>query len=141
VTNVTIDPTHVRPLVGSTVIPKTAGEASDVGTTVYFSDDDTVLETDANDAATVTGRVGMIVAGGRHEPSGAIAEGERVTVLEFGRVSLGPDADLDITKQYFASDTKGLIGDVAGTVTRRLGAPESSEVFFFNPDAASATSS
>ena len=68
--NVTIDPTHVRPLVGSTVIPKTAGEASDVGAIVYFLDDETVMETDADTAGTVTGRVGMIVAGGRHEPSG-----------------------------------------------------------------------
>lgn len=139
-TDVTINPKHIRPLVGSTVVPKTAGEAMDVGDLCYPTDDETVMQTDADTAATLTGRVFLVVAGGAHDPDGAIAEDERVTVLEFGRVSLGPDADLDVSKQYFASNNKGKFGDTAGTVTRRVGAPESSEVLFFNPDAASATS-
>lgn len=138
--NLTINPKHVRPLVGSTLVPKTAGVAMEVGQLVYFYADDEVRLTDADTAATVTGRVGQIVAGGRHEPTGAIIVGERVTVLEFGRVSYGPDANMDLSKQYFVSNTTGLMNDVPGTVTRRVGAPESSEVFFFNPDAASATS-
>jgi hypothetical protein len=139
-TDVTINPKHVRPLVGSTVVPKTCGVTATVGDIVYFYGDDEVRKTDADTAGTVTGRVGQIVAGGRHEPSGAIAVGERVTVLEFGRVSYGPDANLDLTKQYYVSNTAGKMGDVTGTITRRLGAPESSEVFFFNPDAVAATS-
>lgn len=132
--DIVINPKHVRPLLPSSVIPKTAGFAGQVGDFVYFSDDDTVEKTDADTAATVAGKIGQIVSAGRHEPSGAFAEGERVGVLTWGRVSYGPDANLDLTKPLFISNTPGKAADAAGTNSKRIGSPESSEVFFLDSE-------
>lgn len=131
--NVTITPNQIKPLVGSTVEPRTAAVAMTVGDLVYPSGDDNVNLTDADTAATVSGLVGIIVAGGRHEPSGAIIAGERVTVLWFGRVYLGDSANLDRTKAYFVSNTAAKLSDTPGTNPRRVGAPETSRIFFWNP--------
>jgi hypothetical protein len=141
-TVVTINPVHVRPLVGSIVRPATADETMVVGDLVYVSDGDDVLvkKTDADTLATVTGRIYQVVAGGRHMTNGAIIQGEAVTILEWGRVSWGPDVDLDVTAQYFVSNTAGKVDTAAGTNTRRIGSPETVEVFFFNPEAVAAPS-
>jgi hypothetical protein len=136
-TTVTINPKHVRPLDGSTVVPGyIAAEAMDVGDVVYVSDatNKKVSQTDANSQATVKNKLYQVVAGGRHAPSGAIGVNEAVTLLEFGRVAWGDAADLDVTKQYYASDTKGGVEDAAGSNPRRLGQPEAKNVFFWNPE-------
>lgn len=136
-TTVAINPRHVRPLVGSVVIPGAKAAANmEVGDLVYMSDgaNKLVSLTDADTLATVKNKIYQVVAGGRHNPTGAIVTGEAVTLLEFGRVSWGPDADLDVTKQYFASNTAGGVEDAAGTNSRRIGQPETDEIFFFNPD-------
>jgi hypothetical protein len=139
-TDLTLTVRYVRPLVGSTVVPKTAGEAMTVGDLVYPFSDDTVKKCDADTFATVNGQVWMVVAGGRHEPDGAIITNERVTCLEFGRVELGPDQSLLDAAHYFASNTAGKIADAAGTVPRRIGSPESDHVLFFNPNTVAPTS-
>ena len=139
-TDILLNPLHVRPLSGCTLVPKTFNSASGVvGDWVYF-DNDTVLLTDADIAATVTGLVGMIITGSRHERSGALIQGERVDVAIFGRVAVGSEANLDESKQYFISNTPGKLSDTPGTVVRRVGAPESPGVFFINPASAPATS-
>ncbi|MBZ0293574.1 MAG: hypothetical protein K8L99_13485 [Anaerolineae bacterium] len=133
----TIDPKQVRPLesAGTIVRAVTMSGASQLGRTVYFSDDETVSETDALDSAKVSGLIGMIVAGSRHNTAGTVVDGERVTVLLLGPVWLG-DAALDISAQAFLADettsVDGRIADAAGTVTRRIGSPMSSEILFFN---------
>lgn len=139
----TLYPLKVKPLEGSIISAKDAGEATKVGRLVYVAGDGLVYETDAADAAKVSGQIGMVVSGGREDRDGDIAAGERVGVLWFGRVALN-GTTLDETKSFFCADVtstvKGLIGDTAGTVTRRIGAAESETVLFFNPDTSGASS-
>jgi hypothetical protein len=135
-TTLTIPPRHVRPLVGSIVRRFYAAESMTVGNLAYVSDADAeeVSKTDANNAATIAGKIYQIVAGGRHLPSGAIAAGEAVTALEFGRVAWGPDVDLAVNQAYYVSDTAGGVEDEAGSNPRRIGQAETAQVFFFNPE-------
>lgn len=127
----------VRPAVGSIVSPKDAGEATAIGRLVYVETNGKVYETDATNANTVTGQLGMVVGTGQpHRTTGIIAADERVDVLWFGRVQLGVTLNPDA--QYYAanvaSTVKGLIGDVAGSTSRRIGKAESADgTFFFNP--------
>ncbi len=141
--DLTITPAKVAPLAGSIVVAKEAGEDMTVGNLVYVSSDGTVKLCDADTLATVTGQMGIVVAGngngGLPSSTGAIVDGETVSVVVFGRVSFG-EAILDETKQYYASNTAGAIGDVTGTITRRVGAPESDTIFFFNPNTVAPTS-
>lgn len=131
----TLDAKTVRPLFGSITSSKQMGEASSVKKIVFVGPDSLLYEAAGDDNNHATGQLGMIVSGGRATTDGTVQAGEQVDVLWFGRVELG--TTLDETKQYYlaneTSSVKGLIGDVAGTVTRRLGKPESSRVFFFNP--------
>jgi hypothetical protein len=135
--NLTITPKYVRPLAGAYVSTKRAGEALSVGNLVYVAGDGDLNLCDADTAATMTAQLGLVVAGanasGLTSPTGAIANEEYCTVLWFGRVALDP-ASLDETKQYYVSNTAGKIADGAGTNTRRVGAPESDTIFFFNPN-------
>jgi len=139
----TLYPAKIKPLEGAIISAKDAGEATKVGKLVYVAADGMVYETDAASAAKVSGNIGMVVSGGRQDPEGDVAAGERVGVLWFGRVALN-GTTLDMTKQYYCanvtSTVKGLIGDAAGTVTRRVGAAESATVLFFNPDTSGASS-
>lgn len=137
--NITIDPKTIRPLRGSNVTMSDAGEDMALGDLVYVSGDGVVSLCDASDSATVTGRMGMAIGVSNYLNSGQIALGERLSVLWFGRVAI-PGAALDVTKQYFASDDPGKIADAAGSTTRAVGAPESEEIFFFNADTVSPTS-
>lgn len=136
----TIDATLVKPLVGSIISPKVLGAASKVGRVVYVDDVDPnkVYEADADGNATATGQLGIIVGGGLNvlvNDTGVLAAGAQVDVLWFGRLVLG--VTLDPNKQYYLANTTssvdGLIGDAAGSVSRRLGKPESAKIFFFNP--------
>jgi len=140
---ITIDPTKVRPLFGSITRQFVMGEASQCGRWAIVGSDATLTETDAEEAATSDGTVVLIVAGSKQSTDGAVANGETVTAVAFGPVAM-PGADLDPTDDYYLADTTstvdGLMGDTAGTVTRRCGRALESEVFFVNPDIAEATS-
>jgi hypothetical protein len=140
--DITINPTLVRAEQGSNVTPRTMGENGQLGNLVYPTGNDTVMLCDANDSATVDGLIGMIVGGmtnsGLPRADGTVKSGERVDVVWFGRVEVGEV--LDLTKNYFASNTTGAVSDTAGAVTRRIGQPESTHVLFFNASTTSATS-
>lgn len=131
--DITINPATIRPLRGSTVSMSNAAEAMELGDLVYVSGDGEVGLTDADDSATLTGRLGIAVGVSNHINSGAVAAGERVTVLWLGRVAI-PGAELDVTKIYYVSNNPGKISDAPGTITRAVGGPETSEIFSFNPD-------
>lgn len=132
-----VPPTNTRPLKGSIVSPQNMGAASQIGRLIFIDADGLCYETDATNANSVTGLIGLIVGTGQpYRASGIVAIEDRVSVLWFGRVYLGVTLNPDA--QYFAanitSTVKGLIGDVAGSTSRRVGKPESTDgVFFFNP--------
>lgn len=139
--DVVLTPKHVRLLTGSIPVRKIFNSVGGyVGDWVSFDDDNCTL-TDADTGTTVSGLVGQIVSGSRHDPTGALIQGETVDVVVLGPVSYGPNVTLDETKQYFISNTPGKMSDTAGTIVRRCGAPLSSNVFFVNPSSTPATSS
>lgn len=132
-----IDPTKVRPLLGSTLSQGIVAAATQCGRLHYLAADGLWYETDADAEVSCVGAIAMVVAGNRRAQTGVLANGETATLLLFGRVFLGDDVALDGSKQYFVSNTvaevNGLISDVAGTIKRRVGNPEDSGIFFFAP--------
>ena len=140
-TTFTPDVTRVRPLPGSVVTPKVMAEASKLGRLCFIAPDGNLREAAGDTLPLATGQLVVIVASGNRNPDGTVAAGEAVDALEFGRYA--PGFAVDPTKQYFlaniTSTVKGLFGDAAGSNTRRLGKPESLEVFFFNPQEVATT--
>jgi hypothetical protein len=144
-----IDPTKVRPLTGSIVSQMMMGETSYVGRFCYVGSDGKLYECDSTDSAKVTGQLYMIVAGGRNENDGAVSQFEAVSAVSFGRVAINngtltPAADYYIadptTVTGYDGNQSGLIENSAGTVTRRIGAAESADIFFVNGTAETPTS-
>jgi len=141
--DLSITPKDVRALEGAIVTTANAGEAMSVGDLVYLETDGDWNKTDADTGTTLTGTLGIVVAGsgngGLPNSAGTIANGERITVLLFGRVNL--NVTLSAKVQYFASNTAGKISNTVGTVTRRIGSAETTDgIFFFNPNTTAATS-
>ena len=139
------DATKIRPLLGSVTSLAVMGEASKVGRVVYVGTDDKMYQAAADNNVLGSGLLGVIVAysSGKVDPTGVIAANDEVTVLWYGPFVAG-GLTLDSTKQYFlaniTSTVKGLIGDAAGAVSRRLGKPRQTDVFFFNPQDVATTS-
>ena len=132
----TLTPRLVRVLPGGITSTRVMYEASKVGRIVYVGTDSLMREAAGDTNTLATGQLGLIVSGGRADPDGNVAAGEAVTVLWFGRVNLG--VTLVSTTQYYLADTtstvKGLFGDAAGTVSRRVAKPEDETgIIFFNP--------
>lgn len=130
------DPKIGRVLPGGIVSPRVMGEASKVLRVVYVGTDGRMYEAAGDDNEHATGHLGLIVSGGNHDEDGIVAADEAVTILWVGRVNLG--VTLVSTKNYFLADTtstvKGLFGDAAGTVSRRLAKAETEDgIIFFNP--------
>lgn len=135
-TDLTINAKHVRPLDGCVTSMKVADIATAVGKGVRTTSTG-VTPWDSASSAGVKGNIGIIVSGEGHAADGAIAAGETVTVVWFGRLVLG--ATLDTTKQYWAT-LAGAIGDAAQGFGRSIGSPESADIFMFDPDSAQPTS-
>lgn len=141
---IAVDPLKVRPLPGSIVSPHKITAAGFIGRLVYALDDSTVALTDAATPSKVSGQIGQIVGGGAQllSPTGAVAANEMCDILWFGRVTWG--VDLDPTKNYFVGNSDsgalGKVSDTAGDDSRRIGKPEDSDVFFFNPESVAFTS-
>lgn len=133
----TIDPTKVRPLSGSTVSQGIVAAATQVGRLHYLAADGLWYETDADAEVSCVGTIALAVAGSRRTQTGVLIAAETATLLLFGRVFLGDAVALDGSKQYFVANTaasvNGLISDTAGTIKRRVGNPEDSGIFFFAP--------
>lgn len=132
----TIIPRLVRVLPGAIVSTRIMGEVSKVGRNAFVYTDGTMHEAAGDTNELATGHMGLIVAGGKYDPDGNVAIGEAVTILWVGRVNLG--VTLVSTDQYYLADTtstiKGLFGNAAGSVTRRLGKPETEDgILFYNP--------
>ncbi len=139
--NITVTPKYIKPQVGSITRTHVMTEVSQIGYSVRATGvGDKVAHADASTSPGVIGRIGMIVSGAYADPTGAIAVGEAVDVLWFGPVEMGESASLDVTKNYFVSDDAGRIADAAGTVTRRVGAPLTNTLFFWDSGMAPATS-
>lgn len=138
-----IIPTTSRPLLGSITAQAVMAEASQTGRWCQINASGQLIEAAGDDAATSTGMLVFLVAGSAQNVNGTLQLGETATFVSFGRVAM-PGAALDPTADYYLSDpvslVSGLMADAAGTVTRRLGRAEASEVFFVNPDIAEATS-
>lgn len=127
----TITATKVTFLPGQKVRRMQASEAMTLGTLCYTNADGKLAKADASAASTVKGQLFMVIAGAQGNTSGTIASDEWVTACWLGPIP--GFSSLDETKQYFVSDTAGKGADAAGTVTRAIGYPESSDVFMFNP--------
>lgn len=139
--NITVTPKLIKPQQGSCTQTHIMTEVSQIGYAVRATGtSNKVAHSDASTGPGAIGRIGMIVSGAYADPTGAIAAGEAVDVLWFGPVELGEDAALDVTKNYFVSDDAGRIADAAGTVTRRVGAPLTNTLFFWDSGMAPATS-
>jgi hypothetical protein len=133
VTDYTIPATGVRPLEGSVTSHKDAAEAMNVGDWVYVNGSGNAALADGSATETANAQLGQVVAGSRALASGAIASGERVTIVWFGRVAYADSVALDETKHVYLSDTAGKCADAPGTIIRRLGSPEASNILFINP--------
>lgn len=137
----TVDVTRVRPLPGSVVTPKVMAEASKLGRICFVAPDGNLREAAGDTLPLATGQLVVLVAGSNRNPDGTVAAGEAVDALEFGRYT--PGFAVDPTKQYYlaniTSTVKGLYGDAVGSNTRRMGKPEGTEVFFFNPQEVATT--
>lgn len=129
--DVTKTATKIRPLIPSQNVKGLAAEALTLGDVVYRNTDSKWALADASAAATSKGEIGILVAGGQHKPTGAVAAGEMCDVVVNGRVA-GFTA-LEETTDYYLSNTAGALADGAGTVTRFMGHAESAEVFFVEP--------
>ncbi len=132
----TLNPKIGRVLPGGITSPRVMGEASKVLRIVYVGTDSKMREAYGDDNAHATGQLGLIVAGGRNDPDGIVAADEAVTILWIGRVNLG--VTLVSTANYYLADitstVKGLFGDAAGTVSRRVAkAEDETGIIFFNP--------
>lgn len=138
-TDITPSPTQTRPLDGCMTRPVVTGEATAIGLVHYFSADDTVMKTDDDTEAGVSGQLGIIVAGGKHTAAGTLVSGERASVVLKGPVYLGESADLDPTKIYYAGDA-GVITDVAPSNVRPIGYALNDTVLYFDPSAITANS-
>lgn len=131
--NVTVTATQVRALPGAITAMYDAGEAMTVGNVVQMAGDAALDMANASSAATANGTLGIVVAAEGHSPTGAVAAGERVTIVLWGRVYLGESASLDETKVYFVGTTDGVITDVAPAAFRAIGYPLSPTILFFAP--------
>ncbi len=125
---------NMRPLEPSIVLKgqAAAGVTAIVGQIVYKNADGEWAVADASAAATSKGLIGVVVATARALSTGTCLANEELSVLVYGRVTGWSDA-LDETVDYYLSNDAGQIADAAGTVSRFLGHPESSTVFFFDP--------
>lgn len=138
-----VDYLNIRPLMGSVVVPKQSAAAMTPGVSKlgYIDDNGKVGLCDADTVGTVIGRkLGLIVASSRANVAGNVAADEMVSFLEWGRVFLGENAAMDESKNVYASNTAGGIEQQIGTNTRRVGAPESDTILFFNDGTSAAGS-
>lgn len=129
--NVTVTAAKVRPLPGYIAHEATAGEAMTVGMVAQIVGDEEAEMANATTAAGVKGTLGIVAYGSRHAANGAIAAGERVTLVTLGRVYLGEDAALDETKTYYVGTTDGLISDTPTANSRPIGTPTGATVLNF----------
>lgn len=132
----TIDPKKVRPHAGSLVIAGTMGGASQLGRIVRVNSSNQWVEAYGDSNLNATGTLAMIVGSSRDDGTGVVASGDTVTLCTFGLVHLG--VTLNPLLQYYLANTtstvNGLIGDAAGSVTRRVGKAYATDgTFFFNP--------
>ena len=131
------DATQVRLLQGSIVTSHICNDAAKLGRVVYAGTSNKVYLAAADNNYTATAKLGLIVAGGSEDKSGNVAAGEQVAVLWFGRATLGSGVTLATTTNYYLSNAvstvKGLIGDAAGTISRRLFHAETTTTLFWNP--------
>jgi hypothetical protein len=130
---VTVDAKNVRPLPGYVGVELDAGEAMAVGKVVQIAGDGDAEMANATTASGVAGTLGIVTAGGLHDPDGDIASGERIFVVTRGRVYLGESANLDETKVYYVDTTDGVLTDVAPQYYRAVGTPISATVLDVNP--------
>ncbi len=139
---VTIDALNVRALDDAICGKAEAGEAMNLGDWIRIGSDEKAYQTDASTGAGVSGKIGLVVAASDHyyNSDGSIAAGETITYVGLGDVYLGEDAALDETKAYYLSEEQGQITDVEPSISRLVGYPTSSKVFFVNPNAAEPTS-
>jgi hypothetical protein len=127
------DPTKIRALMGGSIMSqKIANVAMAYGNLVYPIASRKVALCDANTLATVSGMIGVVVAGGPPRASGVIAALDPVSILWFGRLFLGDDIALTENASLYVSDTAGEFDDAAGTIERRVAVAEEPNIVVFD---------
>lgn len=139
--SITIDPTKVRAVGPGIDLKGEMAEASQLGRMVYITGEGDApdkaewSETDGQEAVSVRGVVGMIVAGHVHRTTGVVSVAETVTIRVWGQVWIG-DADLTLTDALYLEDENtsvdGLLDTSPGTVTRLVARPVADEVIFID---------
>jgi hypothetical protein len=135
--DIVLDARKVRPLLGANVSKGIMAVDAEIGDLVIVNDNEELILTDASAPATSTlaGQVAQIV--GSQTPNGnagAVKIGESVTVCWEGRVALNPGSPLQpaTIPTLWLSETPGKLTDAAPVNARKVAAPISANVIFFN---------
>ena len=135
---VTVTAADVRPLEGSVTRRYVAGEALNVGKSVYIaSADNKVYLSDGDVSAEAARAIGVVCESFDGETS--IAADDPASVVVFGPVSGFSSASPG--SYGYVSNTAGAIDTAAGTYSFILGYFETDTIFFVNPGVDDPTSS
>lgn len=122
---------NIRPLIPADVVNGLAGGAGYVGEVFRLNSSEVWVQAQASTPTGANGLLGLCVADTTRRTDGAVAFGDRISLVLIGEVT--GFTGLNGGTKYYLSDTAGAIADAAGTDKRFIGLAKDATTLWFNP--------